>query len=222
MEYTPLPRAALFDFDGTLFDSMWVWRNLDENFLRRHGVEPPPDIGKVVRSMTLLQACRYFQREFGLGHSVEEIAAQICDMVRQEYEYAIEPKPGAVRLIGLLQRYARPMAIVTASQEEHVRAALRRVGLESAFARIFTPGNTGLTKATPEIFTRAADALGLPPGECTVYEDSLHAAEAAESGGFQVVGVYESFNQDQWPAMQRLCAACYRSFDDLCDEIEGL
>lgn len=216
-----LPKAALFDFDGTLFDSMWVWRRLDENFLRRHGVEPPPDIGKVVRSMTLLQSCLYFQREFGLPFTVEEIAAQIRGMVRQEYEYAIDLKPGAGRFVALLRRLGRPMAVVTASDEEMVRAALRRVGLESAFAHILTPGNTGLTKATPAIFHRAAEQLGLLPEACTVFEDSLHAAEAAAVGGFPVVGIYEDFNKDQWPAMKKLCLACYRDFEPLCDAAEG-
>ncbi len=181
-----IPKAAIFDFDGTLFDSMWVWIQLDQDFLRAFGVEPPPDIGREVEAMTILQACQYFRSRFGLAESAERLMERMLEMTAQAYARQIQPFGWALDYLPRLARRETPAAIVTAGHENHVRAALARCGLERHFSAVLTPENTGLTKAQPEIFQLAARRLQTPPADCLVFEDSLHAAQAARRAGCSV------------------------------------
>ena len=197
-----MPRGILFDFDGTLFDSMWVWRQLDEQFLRSHGIEPPPGIEEDLHSLTLLECCEYFRKRFDLATAAPVLAAQMLGMVAQDYAQAVEPKPGARELVAAFAALGTPMAVVTAADEGHVGAALTRCGLATALPHIFTTANTGLPKTGPAIFVKAAAALGLAPEDCLVVDDSFYATQAAHKAGCQVAGVYEPYSQAQWLAMQ--------------------
>lgn len=183
MKDFPIPKAAIFDFDGTLFDSMWVWTQLDYDFLRSFGVEPPPEIGREVEAMTIRQACEHFRRRFQLAESTDRLMERMLDMTAFAYARQIQPFRWALDYLPRLAQQGTPAAIVTAGHESHVRAALARCGLEEYFAAVLTPENTGLTKAQPEIFLLAARRMGAEPADCLVFEDSLHAAQAARQAG---------------------------------------
>ena len=186
MKDFPIPQAAIFDFDGTLFDSMWVWTQLDHDFLRAFGVEPPPDIAREVEAMTIRQAGEHFRRRFGLAESADRLMERMLDMTAQAYAQQIQPFGWALEYLPRLAERGTPAAIVTAGHESHVRSALVRCGLENHFAAVLTPENTGLTKAQPEIFLLAARRMGIAPTDCLVFEDSIHAAQAAWAAGCSV------------------------------------
>lgn len=186
MKDFPIPKAAIFDFDGTLFDSMWVWTQLDRDFLRSFGVEPPPNIAQEVEAMTIRQACEHFRRRFHLAESPEQLMQRMLDMTALAYAQEIQPFGWALEYLPRLAQRQTPAAIVTAGHESHVRSALARCGLENHFSAVLTPENTGLTKNQPEIFLLAARRMKTEPADCLVFEDSLHAAQAARQAGCAV------------------------------------
>lgn len=186
MKDFPIPKAAIFDFDGTLFDSMWVWTQLDHDFLRSFSVEPPPGIGREVEAMTIRQACEHFRRRFGLAESADQLMNRMLEMTAHAYARQIQPFSWALDYLPRLGSQRTPAFIVTAGHKNHVQAALDRCGLAKYFSGILTPENTGLTKAQPEIFLLAARRMGVQPADCLVFEDSPHAAQAARQAGCPV------------------------------------
>ena len=84
-------KCAIFDFDGTLFDSIFVWDNAGEVYLRSQGVEPKPSMREDVRSLSLHQSACYFQTEYGLPHTAEEIMSGINAVVEHFYIHEIQP-----------------------------------------------------------------------------------------------------------------------------------
>ena len=188
-------RAALFDVDGTLTDSMYIWENAGEALLHRHNIAPPPGLKKELDALTLRQTAEYFNQRFRLHETAEETMDEICGMVEEEYFYKVPEKPHVEDALRWLEERGVVLGIVTASERYHVEAACRRLGIWKYFRKLFTCTEMGLTKHTPEIFERAAGELGAAPGETVVFEDAYHAVKTAAEAGFWTVAVDDTYNK---------------------------
>ena len=69
-------KAVLFDLDGTLVDSMWMWPQIDVEFLGRFGYDCPGDLERAVEGMSFSETAAYFKERFSLPMTLEEIAAE--------------------------------------------------------------------------------------------------------------------------------------------------
>lgn len=214
-----MTKHAIFDVDGTLLDSMYIWENLGEMYLEGQGLTPPPDLREQLRVMTLPQAAQYFISYYRFPKSVQQVVDDICAIIDAEYRDRVQLKPGAADYLKRLHKSGARLAVVTASEYDHVRAAFRRLGILPYFDCILTCTDTGCSKAEPRIFQMAAERLGGIPAETTVFEDAVHCAETAKRAGFRVVGVYDPATGDEGAA--RLRALCDRYIMSYC-ELEGL
>ena len=190
-------KCAIFDFDGTLFDSMFVWDNAGEVYLRSQGVKPNPSMREEVQSLSLHQSACYFQTEYGLPHTTEEIMAGINAVVEHFYIHEVQPKPGVVDFLTRLKKRGIHMCIATASERYQIEAALRRCGMAQFFDAIFTCTDVGHGKDEPVIFRRAMEHFGANRGNTVVFEDALHAVRTAKGDGFRVAAVFDESEQRQ-------------------------
>ena len=200
-------KCCIFDFDGTLFDSMFIWDQAGELYLRGQGKTPLPSTAEDLRTMSLRQAAQYFQTTYALPFPVEEIMEGINRTVEAFYFHDALPKPGVTALLEQLRQAGVAMGIATATDRYQIEAALRRCGLEHYFDAIFTCSEVGHGKERPEIYRMALEHLGADRGSCIVFEDALHAVKTAKADGFPVVAVYDASEprQDQLIAL----ADCY-------------
>lgn len=189
-------RAALFDMDGTLTDSMYIWESAGEMLLKRHHITPPAGLKKELDALTLRQTAVFFNERFGLHDTAEETMDEICKMVEGEYFYRVPGKPHIETALSWLSANGVALGIVTASERYHVEAACKRLGIWKDFQKMFTCTEMGLTKHTPEIFKRAAEELGALPQETIIFEDALHAIKTAANHGFWTVAVDDTFNHE--------------------------
>lgn len=205
-------RCAIFDFDGTLFDSMFIWDRAGEMYLRSLGVEPKPSLREDVRTMSLYQSACYFQREYGLQMSAEEIMAGINGVVEDFYIHQVQPKPGVVEFLERMKKAQIPMCIATASDRYQIEAALGRCGMERYFEAIFTCTEVGHGKDEPHIFRRALEYFGADRSTTVIFEDALHAIRTAKADGFQVAAVFDDSEQRQ-EEIRSLADYCIADFE---------
>lgn len=184
-------KGAIFDFDGTLFDSMYIWDTAGETYLASIGVAPRPGVNEAVCALSLSQTASYFKSEYDLEMTTAEIEEGINKMVRHFYYDLVQPKPGVREFLDLLQCNGVKRAVATASEHDHVLAALRRCDMEKYFDGILTCAEVGSGKDEPEIFRACLNALGTAKSETAVFEDAIHAARTAKRDGFVIVGVYD-------------------------------
>ncbi|HIW16469.1 MAG TPA: HAD family phosphatase [Firmicutes bacterium] len=184
-------KAAIFDLDGTILDSMRSWDELDANFLRSLGLEPRPGLQQDVMALTLRQSAQYFRREYGVPLSEDEIISRLRADIRRAYESEIQLKPGAQEALELLRERGISMAVATATEEHLALAALTRLGVLDYFSGLYTCDMVGRTKRFPDVFLAAAEHLGSSPGETLVFEDAPFAAKTAHDAGFPVALVYD-------------------------------
>ena len=207
------PAGAIFDLDGTLIDSMYLWDYLPDALVRRFGATPRPGLSHALREMSTPQAADYLISVYRLPASPRQLMDALEELSDREYREKIPIKPGARELLDQLKGLGVPCALATASQTGQARAALERLGLAPFFRGIFSTEDYG-PKSRPEIYLQAARALGAPPKDTLVFEDSLHAARTAAGAGFQVAGVYDPFSAEDSQAMGQVCRWYLPRLDD--------
>ncbi len=190
-------KCAIFDFDGTLFDSMFIWETVGESYLRSLGKEPKPSMREALSALSLSQAACYFQREYGLSFSVDEIVTGINQTIAHFYTHEILPKAGAVDFLEQMKKAGISLCIATASDRYQIEAALNRCRMEHYFDAIFTCSEVGHGKDEPFIFRKAMAYFGADRSETIVFEDAIHAVQTAKADGFCVVAVFDESEKQQ-------------------------
>ena len=200
-------KCAIFDFDGTLFDSMFLWDSVGEIYLHSLGKEPKPSMREDVRALSLYQSACYFRKEYDLSLSAEEIMAGINKTIEHFYIHEVLPKPGVVGFLEQMKKAGIPMCIATASDRCQIEAALSRCGMEHYFDAIFTCSEVGHGKDKPVIFQKAMEHFGSDHSATVVFEDAIHAIQTAKEDGFSVVAVFD--NSEKRQSKIRDLADCY-------------
>ena len=195
-------QGVIFDLDGTLFDSMFIWDTAGENYLRSIGKEPESDLQKVLKPMSLLQSAQYIREKYDIPLSVEEIMDGVNRTVEGFYFHSTQPKPGVIDFLEELHRRNIKMCIATATDRYQVEAALQRCKMRHFFSEIFTCTEVGSGKDRPDIFRKAMEHLQTDRSNTAVVEDAYHAAFTAKQDGFLVVGVYDSYESRQQELLQ--------------------
>ena len=189
--------GMIFDFDGTLMDSMSIWNTAGEIYLRSMGKEPQDDLSKVLKPMSLMQSAEYIQAHYEIPLSVTEIMEGINRTVEGFYFHDVEPKPVVIEWLEELSAKNIKMCIATATDRYQVEAALKRCGMRHYFSEIFTCTEVGSGKNQPLIFRKAMEHLGTDRSNTAVVEDAYHALRTANADGFMTVAVYDAHEDKQ-------------------------
>ena len=190
-------RGAIFDVDGTLLDSMFIWDTIGETYLRSIGYQPKENLNETFKNMSLHQAARYYQTEYGVTQSIDEIMDGVNAMLERYYRFEVPLKPGVAELLERLRQNGVRLCIATATDRHLVEAALDRCGVLSCFGEIFTCNEVGHGKDEPDIFEAALRFLGTRREETLVFDDALYAVRTAKEAGFPVAAVYDGHEKAQ-------------------------
>ena len=211
-------KGAIFDLDGTLIDSMFIYDNMAHEMLNEQGIVAPPDIQQKLRRMTLVQMAEYTKTEFGLAESVEEIIRAVVNRIMDFYTHEVKTKSGVPEMLEALHQRGVKMCIVTVSERPVVEAALRRNDILKFFDRIITCGEIGHDKNQPDIYRAALEFLGTDKSETVVFEDEYHTIQTAKNDGFTVFGVAEKTVPEQ-AEIQSLCDLYIDDYNARMDDI---
>lgn len=187
-------KGAIFDLDGTLLDSMWIWADIDRRFLSKRGIEVPPDYMAAVGAMEYRQAAEYTVARFELNDTPEDLMHEWSDMAVGAYASELKLKPSVTKLLFELRDRGIRLAVATSATPDMCLPALRNNGVAHLFEQVVTTWEIGKGKAHPDVYFACAQRLGVLPTECAVFEDSLRAVKTAKSAGFFTVGVYDKFS----------------------------
>lgn len=179
-------KAAIFDVDGTLIDSLGGWRAAVSGYLGSAGVPFDEDVYKRMHRLTAEKAISYLKRELSLKDPESVIRERIFASLEVFYREKTRIVPGVPELLEALDRAGVVMAAATSNRREFAAAALRFHGIDRYFSRIVSCDDYGTTKSEPTVYLRTAELIGFSTSETVVFEDSPHAAETAHAAGFPV------------------------------------
>ena len=207
--------GMIFDLDGTLLDSMYVWNEVDEIFLRRRGYDVPADYAQSIAHLSFSDAARYTIARFGLHETVDTIMAEWHALAVRAYRDDVPLKPGACAFLERQRQKGVRLAAATSSEEALFAPCLSRLGIADWFENVTTVREVARGKGFPDIYELAARRLGLPPADCAVFEDILKGVEGAKLGGFYTVGVFDPASEADRPAIEAAADLYITSWDDI-------
>lgn len=208
-------KGAIFDLDGTLLDSMHVWRTIGSRYLTLHGAVPKPDLIEKIKPMTLSEAAEYFRTEYGLTQTVREIIDGVNDLIGDSYRLHIKEKESVRRFLEKLKAGGVKMCVATATDRPLVEAALSRLGLDKYFCGLITCAEAGRGKEYPDIYRKALCIVGCKKEEAAVFEDALYAVKTAAKDGFYVVGIADSFSSGDQEEIKKYASRFIEDWSEL-------
>ena len=208
-------KSIIFDLDGTLIDSMPVWKDTGKTFLIKHGFEVPENLHSIVKAQTIGQTAEYFRTQLGVTHTQEEIINEIIQYVEDAYKNIIPLKPFVREFLDKELASGTKMCVLTASEAGYIRPALERLDLMKYFQFILTCSETGCYKTDPDVFHIAMEKLGGTLEDTIVFEDALYAVKGAKKGGFTVYAIADTVTEADTHELRALADRYIQSYEEL-------
>lgn len=213
-------KACFFDMDGTIIDSMWMWRDIDIEFLGRRGIALPEDLQKRIEGMSFTETAFFFKKEFGLEESVDEIKSIWNDMAIHKYRYSVPLKEGVQHFIKSLKECGIKMAIATSNSNELATVCLEALGIKDYFDALVTGCDVGAGKPAPDVYLKCAGICNVKPAECLVFEDIIVGIEAGHNAGMKVCAVYDEYSEDVDDIKRQNADYYIKNFSELKEELQ--
>lgn len=188
-------QAVLFDLDGTLIDSMWVWKTVDKEYVKKYNLKEPEGFYRNIEGMSFIETARYYQEVFPqLNKTPEEIKQEWIDMVYEMYRTEVALKSGVKEFLKYLKDHNIQMGIATSNVVELARVVLEAHGILEYFGTICTACDVK-GKPAPDVYLNAASELMVAPEHCLVFEDVPKGIQAGLNAGMRVCAV-EDLNSE--------------------------
>ena len=196
-------KTHIFDFDGTLVNSMPTWSEKVLNILRTCGIPYPDDILRSIVTLGDAGTARYFRDVMGVPLSLEEMFAMMDAYALPRYRDEVPVKDGVIPYLRWLKEQGCTVHVLTASPHKMVDPCLKRLGIFDWFCNVWSTDDFGTTKSDPDIYRQAAARIGVPHTECAFYDDSIAAIRTANEAGMPTVGIFDEYARPFLPDMQK-------------------
>ena len=183
-------KTYLFDFDGTLVDSMPTYVSVMLRILDENGIKYEDDIVKTITPLGTLGTAELFI-EMGLNKPIDEIVMLMGKYAIDEYKYKIEAKKNVIDVLKALKKEGADLNVLTASPHITLDPCLKRLGIYDLFTNVWSCDDFGTTKSDPAIYKKAAERLGKTVSDVLFLDDNYNADKTAKEAGMKVCGVYD-------------------------------
>ena len=208
-------KGAIFDLDGTILDSMFIWSEIGYKFLEKKNIHLPAGADEQFTTMSLMEAAEYYIKHFDNTATIEGIVADINSLVENFYFNDVLKKPGIEEFLEFLKNRGVKMCVATATDKYMVEKALERNGLLHYFSEIYTCNGVGAGKDTPVIYEKSLQHLGTSKEKTYVFEDALYAIETANKAGFHVVGIKDVSEKADPDTIKNLCDVFIEDYEEI-------
>ena len=207
--------AMIFDMDGTLVDSMWMWREIDIEYLNRFGIPLPEDLQKKIEGMSLSETAVYFKEHFSIPDDLETIKSDWIHMASYKYRYEVPMKKGVFQLLTYCMEHGIKLGIATSNSMELVNCINQAHHLDQYFTCIITGGQIEKSKPAPDIYLTAAHKLKVNAEKCLVFEDIIPGIMAGKNAGMKVCAVADKYSEGDWESKKKLADFSLSSYEEI-------
>lgn len=208
-------KAVIFDLDGTLVDSMGLWRDIDIEFLGARGIAYKDDLQEKIEGMSFTETAVFCKSYYKLKESVEELKEIWNRMAEDKYRHEVQLKPGVLEFLIELKKRGIKMGIATSNSKELIAAVNEAYHFDRYISCIVTSCSVNKGKPAPDVYLEAARLLGVSPKECLVFEDIVKGIEAGKNAGMRVCAVEDSFSAGQRERKKEISDYYIESYDEV-------
>jgi HAD superfamily hydrolase (TIGR01509 family) len=205
--------AVVFDMDGTLLDTEAVFRDIVYDVCGALGYEMTDTVHLAMVGSSHEATNQLLVEAYGVAFPHALFDSQCREMMHHRMAETVPVKAGVHEMLAELRARRIPVAVATSSRSPHAFGHLGRAGLLDLFAAVVTRDDVTNPKPHPEPYLKAADLLGVHPGDCLAVEDSHSGVRAAHAAGMQTVMVPDLVVPSE--EIAGLCAAVIESLHHL-------
>lgn len=216
-EVIKLKRGAIFDMDGTLFDTEKLYRRAWIETADIFGVERKPEIAAMMSGGTMGKFLDVLPEYFPTVNAIEYVN-HVLQRAKNDIENNLEMKPGVVEILTYCRENNISTAIASSSEKNAIIKNIRRAGIEKFFDAIVGGDQITNGKPAPDIFLLAAKKINLPPNDCYAFEDSLNGIRSAAAANCAAIMVIDQVIPP--PDVRELCARVFNSLNEALDWIK--
>lgn len=187
-------KAMIFDLDGTLVDSMWMWYDIDVEYLARFDITIPKGLQADIEGMSFSETAVYFKERFNIPDSIDTIKSDWNQMAWDKYTHEVPMKEGASEFIRECRKRGILLGIATSNSRELVENIIAVHGMKNDFACIMTGCDVEHGKPAPDIYLAVAKSLNVEPGDCLVFEDIIPGILAGKRAGMEVCAIEDDYS----------------------------
>ena len=189
--------GAIFDFDGTVFDSMHIWKGVKFQFFDRIGLVLSEEQREEFKNLFLLDAIELAKTRFDLKMTDKELFNEFFSLIKEKYLADTEPKNDIIEFLEKLKSKGVKMGIATATGESALISVLEKFNMLHYFQEIYSTYTVGASKTEPKVYDVVLNELGTEKQTTWIFEDALYAAKTAKKAGYNVVGIYDKSEPGQ-------------------------
>jgi len=209
-------KTYLFDFDGTLVDSMPTYVSSMLRILDENGIAYGNDIVKIITPLGLIKTAEYYV-ELGVKLDRDEIIMLMKKYMYEEYLYNIPAKSNVISVLEELKNKGASLNVLTASPHVTLDPCLKRIGIYDLFDNVWSCDDFSTTKADPEIYKMAAERMGERVEDVLFLDDNYNADKTAKSAGMKVCGVYDDSSKEYVDEIKSVADYYIYDFSELLD-----
>lgn len=207
-------KAYLFDFDGTLVDSMPTFVAVMLRILDEYGIKYSNDIVKIITPLGYQGTAKYYQ-ELGISLPVNDIVALMNKYAIEEYTYVIQAKENVIETLIELRKQGISLNVLTASPHIMLDPCLKRLGVWNLFDNVWSCDDFNTTKSNPQIYHLAADKIGKKINEIIFIDDNVNAVKTAKETGMISYGIYDDSSKEYIDEMKATADRYIKNFKEL-------
>ena len=188
--------AVIFDLDGTLVDSMWIWHDIDVEYLGKYDIPIPDRLQTDIEGMSFDEVAVYFKERFAIPDTPEQIKDSWNAMAWDKYEREVLLKPGVKAFLDACRSRGIKLGIATSKSRKLLDNISQVHGLTDYFACTLTGCEITKGKPAPDIYLAVAEKLGVRPERCLVFEDIIPGIMAGKNAGMKICAVEDTYSAD--------------------------
>ena len=210
-----MKKAVIFDFDGTIANSRYVWQKVDVDFFAKRGMEIPRDYVEAISVMSFYNGAVYTKEKYNIKESVEEIMNEWNSQALREYKENVVLKPFVKEYLRELKDRGYKIGLATAALHDYYIPVLEREGVLDCFDVFTDTRDDARDKNFPDIYLLCAEKLGSTSATRIVYEDVLKGVTSSVSAGFNTTAVYDNQPENQWEIIKNTANRHIMDFSEL-------
>ncbi len=211
--------AAIFDLDGTVVDSMWLWKQIDIEYFKKCGMHIPAGYQKEIEGLSFYETAVYTQEKYIPNVTIEGMISDWNDMAYDLYANTGNRKEGIALFLATLKNMGKRIGIATSNSRILCETTLRNNGLLEYFDSIITGEECPAGKPAPDVYFQAAASLSVDPKRCIVFEDICNGIHAGNNAGMITVAVHDDYSAYQWEEKCKMADHSIMSYKEINDEI---
>ncbi len=182
-------KAVAFDLDGLMFNTEDIFEIAGRELMQRRGKVMTEECHHAMLGRRPEEAFAALQRLMDIDEPMEVLMAETKELFDSLIDDHLAPMPGLFELLSFVDERNKPRAVATSSPHDYMREMLGRYGLFDGFVHHLAAEDVTQGKPKPDIYLKAAERLGVSPGEMMVLEDSEAGTRAAAAAGAVIVSV---------------------------------